>query len=452
MGMGAARLAAASRTLARREAPRRPARSRRARRSGGRLGARDARTHATDNGAVLPGSAGSDALLRRLDPRRERQRGVANDTRRGARRAGDRARARPRPPAPAARRRRLQRPLEHRLGGRPPRGRRPRLRRRRGPRAAEAVLGASTPLAWSVVLRARCTSSALLSARRRRRFGAPRDASLGSRLQRPLAHLLFFALLVVFLGGSGIVHAAAAGTRYALVLHIALTRRARRRRGGGPRAGLPASARAVACALALLRGADALGARSRPRPATLPRGAGRPRAHHLGRGLVRRADRARLRVPRATADDATRQCVVARFSTGARIRVRARRSGLAPRADRARAVTQIWSTSYGRALLVKTALFVPLLGLGWLNRSRLLRRFARLRRSARVEVSALVGIVAAVAVLTELAPGRQASRRRSRPAPRRRSRRRCRRAAPSSTARARLARGRGSRVRRARRS
>ena len=31
-------------------------------------------------------------------------------------------------------------------------------------------------------------------------------------------------------------------------------------------------------------------------------------------------------------------------------------------------VSQVWSTSYGRALLVKTALFLPLLGVGWLNR------------------------------------------------------------------------------------
>ena len=74
------------------------------------------------------------------------------------------------------------------------------------------------------------------------------------------------------------------------------------------------------------------------------------------------------------------------------------------------AVSQLWSTSYGRALLVKTAIFVPLLGVGWLNRTVLLGVFARLRRSARVEVLAIVGIVVAVAILTELAPGKKASR------------------------------------------
>src|SRR6185436_7946795 len=47
--------------------------------------------------------------------------------------------------------------------------------------------------------------------------------TLGARLQRPIAHLLFFAMLAVFLGGSGIVHDAASGTRYALVLRIVVT-------------------------------------------------------------------------------------------------------------------------------------------------------------------------------------------------------------------------------------
>ena len=72
-------------------------------------------------------------------------------------------------------------------------------------------------------------------------------------------------------------------------------------------------------------------------------------------------------------------------------------------------VTEIWSTSYGRALIVKTALFVPLLALGWLNRSRLLGSFARLRRSALLETVLLLAIVAVVGVLTELRPGDEAS-------------------------------------------
>jgi putative copper export protein len=40
---------------------------------------------------------------------------------------------------------------------------------------------------------------------------------------RPLAHLLFFALLAAFLGGSGMLHSAAGATRYAHVLEVAVT-------------------------------------------------------------------------------------------------------------------------------------------------------------------------------------------------------------------------------------
>ncbi len=71
---------------------------------------------------------------------------------------------------------------------------------------------------------------------------------------------------------------------------------------------------------------------------------------------------------------------------------------------------QLWSTSYGRALIAKTALFIPLVALGWLNRTLLLGMFARLRRSVLVELTVCVGIVIAVAVLTELRPGRDVSR------------------------------------------
>ena len=73
-------------------------------------------------------------------------------------------------------------------------------------------------------------------------------------------------------------------------------------------------------------------------------------------------------------------------------------------------VSQVWSTSYGRALIVKTAIFVPLLGVGWLNRTHLLDVFTRLRRSVTVELVAIAGIVVAVAILTELRPRGHAER------------------------------------------
>jgi copper transport protein len=86
------------------------------------------------------------------------------------------------------------------------------------------------------------------------------------------------------------------------------------------------------------------------------------------------------------------------------------------------AVSQVWSTSYGRTLLVKTGLLGMLVLLGARNRYRLvprlreasarnpagLRAFALLRRSVAVELALLAVLVGAVALLTELPPGRNA--------------------------------------------
>jgi copper transport protein len=64
------------------------------------------------------------------------------------------------------------------------------------------------------------------------------------------------------------------------------------------------------------------------------------------------------------------------------------------------AASQLWTTGYGQALLVKTGLLVTVLGLGWVNRSRL--RAGGLA----AELVLLAGVVGAVAVLTDLRPGR----------------------------------------------
>lgn len=69
-------------------------------------------------------------------------------------------------------------------------------------------------------------------------------------------------------------------------------------------------------------------------------------------------------------------------------------------------VSQVWTTGYGRALLVKSALFAVLVGLGYLARSRLLARPATLQRSVSVELTLLAALVVAVAFLTALPPGR----------------------------------------------
>ena len=76
------------------------------------------------------------------------------------------------------------------------------------------------------------------------------------------------------------------------------------------------------------------------------------------------------------------------------------------------AFSQLWSSGYGRALLIKSGLLLAVVVLGWLNRSRLLPRlrFAALRRNVAVELALLAGVVIAVAFLTDLAPGRQLAR------------------------------------------
>ena len=81
------------------------------------------------------------------------------------------------------------------------------------------------------------------------------------------------------------------------------------------------------------------------------------------------------------------------------------------------AVSQLWSTGYGRALVVKTALLVAVVALGWANRSRLIPRLplGALRRNVVAELLLLAGIVTAVAFLTDLAPGRQLARVVARP-------------------------------------
>jgi copper transport protein len=73
-----------------------------------------------------------------------------------------------------------------------------------------------------------------------------------------------------------------------------------------------------------------------------------------------------------------------------------------------RSVSQLWSTGYGRVLLVKTVLLALLVTLGWLNRYRLVPRLslAGLRRNVALELVLFAGLVAAVGLLTDLRPGR----------------------------------------------
>jgi hypothetical protein len=81
-----------------------------------------------------------------------------------------------------------------------------------------------------------------------------------------------------------------------------------------------------------------------------------------------------------------------------------------------RSVSQLWTTGYGRAILVKSVLLGLLVALGWLNR-RALADLAGLLRRARIELLLLAGVVVAVAFLTQLRPGRDSPRAAAAPAP-----------------------------------
>lgn len=71
-------------------------------------------------------------------------------------------------------------------------------------------------------------------------------------------------------------------------------------------------------------------------------------------------------------------------------------------------VSQVWSTGYGRLLIVKSTLLALLAGIGWLNRYRVLPRgsLPTLRRNVAVEIALFTVLVGAVALLTDLRPGR----------------------------------------------
>jgi putative copper export protein len=68
------------------------------------------------------------------------------------------------------------------------------------------------------------------------------------------------------------------------------------------------------------------------------------------------------------------------------------------------AVSELWTTSYGKTLIVKSLLLAALVALGYRNR-HMLDNFPRLRRSVTVELGLMTALVAAVALLTNLPPG-----------------------------------------------
>ena len=83
-------------------------------------------------------------------------------------------------------------------------------------------------------------------------------------------------------------------------------------------------------------------------------------------------------------------------------------SGVVRALSELHSASQLWTTGYGRALVVKTALLAALVGIGWMNRYRLVPRLreAALRRNIVAELVLFAGLILAVALLTDLRPGR----------------------------------------------
>lgn len=276
----------------------------------------------------------------------------------------------------------------------------------------QPVLGASAGLRWTDAVLRTLYYLGLLVAAGATGFALLARPLVGERLRTPLAHVLFFGLLAVFLGGSGILHGAAQGTRFTLVLKVALAVAAV---GGAAAALAPSLPRllplAGACSVALLA-APALAGHALDR--------NQPRALSLTADLAHLASAALWLgglvslvyiLPRTRVDEGVRLAVARRFSNAALASVATLGlSGLTRALTELSHASQVWSTSYGRALIAKTTLLAPLAGIGWLNRTALVRSSARLRRSAMLELALIAGIVVTVAILTELRPGRDASR------------------------------------------
>jgi len=267
-----------------------------------------------------------------------------------------------------------------------------------------AVLTARTPLGWWAVGFRFLFYAGLLAAGGIALFGLKRE--LRRELRVPLAHALFAALLLAFLGASGVVHAAPAGTRNAHVLDVAL---AVALVGAAAAALAPRSERllyvAGACAFALVAAPTLSGHAldpNQPRWLSVPADLAHTAAASawLGGLVALLALVPRLSAPGRAA--ATRRVSATAFAA---VPVLAA-AGVLRAVTELSAVHQIWTTSYGRALVIKTALFAPAVVLGWLNRTRLVAAAAALRRSMSIELVLLAGVVAVAVVLVQLRPGR----------------------------------------------
>jgi copper transport protein len=226
-----------------------------------------------------------------------------------------------------------------------------------------------------------------------------RDRSLAAQ------KTLVLALVAVFLGGSALLHASGAATasRFGRVTEVAVLVAAIGATAAGvstvyPRLLVAAQGTALALLLAPTLGGHALDrgtARALEVPTDLVHVAAA--AVWIG-GLLQLA----FLLPRAGA-------AARRFSAFALPAVVAiALTGIIRALGELSAVSQLWSTGYGRTILAKSVLFVVLLGLGRRSRRRL-GALERLRSSVVTELAVVAMVVVAVGVLTALQPGRTLS-------------------------------------------
>jgi copper transport protein len=212
---------------------------------------------------------------------------------------------------------------------------------------------------------------------------------LGGALPRRQAHLLFACFVLAFAGADALIHATSAGgTRFEHFMIVAAVA-----------AGVGAAAAALAPLKQWLRfvvwGAAAVlfvcptlagHALDADQPAVIA-----PAADllHLGGAAVWVGGVASLALARTG--------TVRRFAQFALPAVAVVALGGGARAlTELSSVSQLWTTSYGRTLLVKTGIFALLLVLAWLGRQRFLL----------VQLGLIVVLGVAVGALTDLRPGR----------------------------------------------
>jgi copper transport protein len=226
-------------------------------------------------------------------------------------------------------------------------------------------------------------------------LGILRPLRLERSLLRRQAHALFVFFLLAFLGADALSHTAGAGgTRFERFMVLAAVA-----------AGLGAAAAALTppaprlrygawgCAAVLFVCPTLAGhALDRDQPVVI---AAIADLLHLGGAAVWIGGVAGL----AWVSGSNRGEAARRFSSFALTAVALVAAGGVSRAvTELSSVHQLWSTGYGRTLLVKTGLFAGLLGLGLLARRR--------RPLVLAEIVVLTAVVAAVGTLTELRPGR----------------------------------------------